>query len=166
MASNIRHIVIYASCVTVGYGILLCTVPELFSFLRPLVIFDTISKVGILIIVASLEESNTQNAQTQPHMAYLCFALCILLLFFSAALPGTSYFLLKLELFFYFWNMALYKEFIVIILASVFSVLYHFRLGKIFFFENKKWYSRNNFYSLLVIILLQYIFAFYFILKI
>ncbi len=139
-AKNIKTIIIYSTCSQIGYIFLLLTVEEYFKVMSLLIFFDALNKVALFTLLAHIQHrvvnlniSNFKALQfTKAQYVFIFMSLM-----FSAGLPLSSMFLLKIKIFEAMLKRQMILSFIVITISSVFALLYHLKIIKCLFFTNK-----------------------------
>jgi multicomponent Na+:H+ antiporter subunit D len=137
-ADTLKKVVIYSTASQIGYIFLLMTIWSARELLFQLLILDAINKIALFTIIAHIQhQTNDLKFETfktidnSPFFKILVAAAII----FSAGLPLTSMFVVKVKLFDLLLSNNLYLEFIIVILGAVFGLLYHLRFTKAIFFS-------------------------------
>jgi len=162
-AGSLKKTIIYGAASGIGYIFLLMTILPATELLFQLLILDSINKIALFTIVAHIQNKTDdlrfQNfkfiEQSQFFKLLVAFALI-----FSAGLPMTSMFLVKIKLFTLLISQNLILEFIVVVLGSIFGLLYHFKLIKAIFFSPQKNGTikiDTKLYGLMAVIMVQFI---------
>jgi multicomponent Na+:H+ antiporter subunit D len=160
-ADTLKKVVIYSTASQIGYIFLLVTIWASRDLLFQLLLLDAINKIALFTIIAHIQNKtndlkfeNFKSIENSPMFKILvAFALI-----FSAGLPLTSMFLVKIKLFDLLLSNGLIIEFIVVIFGGALSILYHFKLVKAIFFSpatNGTIKIQTNLYGLTSIIIIQ-----------
>jgi multicomponent Na+:H+ antiporter subunit D len=138
---NIKKIIIYSTALQIGYAFLLLSIWPAKALLFQLLIIDSINKIGLFTLLAHIE-NKTNNLdiylikQIKDSPWFKILAAFIIL--YSASLPLTSMFIIKIKIFELLIRQNLLIEFIIVIIASVFGILYHLKLAKAIFFAKEE----------------------------
>lgn len=160
-ARSFKSVVIYSSASQIGYIFLLLTIWEARDLMLKLLILDGLNKIGMFGLIAHIQNKtnklgfkNFKNIESSSLFKFLA----AFILLFSAGLPLTSTFIVKVQLLDILVKNALYLEFIVVVIASSLGLLYHFTLARAIFFsraENGTIIIDTNQYGLAAIVGLQ-----------
>ncbi len=158
---TIKKIVIYSTASQIGYIFLLMSIWSARDLLFQLLVLDSINKIALFTIIAHIQ-NKSQDLRFEK-LAFIeksgMFKLLVAFsLIFSAGLPLTSMFLVKVKLFDLLISNGLNLEFIIVVLGAVFGLLYHFRFAKAVFFspqENGTIKIDTKLYGLAAIVILQ-----------
>jgi len=160
-ADTLKKVVIYSTASQIGYVFLLITIWAARDLLFQLLILDAINKIALFTIIAHIQ-NKTNDLRFENFKAiesHLVFKILVAFaLIFSAGLPLTSMFLVKIKLFDLLLSRGLIIEFIVVIFGGVLGLLYHFRLAKALFFSpanNGTIKIQTKLYGLTAIIIIQ-----------
>ncbi len=137
---TLKKVVIYSTASQIGYVFLLMTIWSARDLLFQLLILDAINKIALFTIIAHIQHKTDDlsfDNFTAIENSGLFKMLVAFALIFSAGLPLTSMFLVKIKLFDLLMIHGLKLEFIVVILGGMFGLLYHFKLTKAIFFSPK-----------------------------
>ena len=137
---TLKKVVIYSTASQIGYVFLLMTIWSARDLLFQLLILDAINKIALFTIIAHIQHKTDDlsfDNFTAIENSGLFKMLVAFALIFSAGLPLTSMFLVKIKLFDLLMIHGLKLEFIVVILGGMFGLLYHFKLAKAIFFSPK-----------------------------
>ena len=138
--NNFKKIIIYSTASQIGYIFLLMTIWSARNLLFQLLILDSVNKIALFTIVAHLQ-NKASNLDFENFMSIedsnLFKVLVAFALIFSAGLPLSAMFLVKIKLFDLLLGTGLFLEFIVVMIGGVFGMLYHFKLTKAVFFSPK-----------------------------
>ncbi len=160
-ARDFKKVIIYSTASQIGYIFLLITVLAARQLLFQLLIIDAINKIALFTVVAHIQNkkedlSFTNFAHIEKSLLFKTLVAFIFL--FSAGLPITSMFLIKINMFDLLISKHLILEFIVVVLGSVLGLLYHLRLAKAVFFSpthNQAIRIETKLYGLVAIVLIQ-----------
>lgn len=160
-ADNVKKIVIYSAASQIGYIFLLMTIWSARELLFQLILLDSINKIALFTIISHIS-SQSDNLQLDSFISIknseffkLLSAACII---FSAGLPFTSMFIVKLEIFHLLMSQKLYVEFVTVIFGSVIALFYYMRFVRALFFSPKKNGVINinsNLQGLLIMVIIQ-----------
>lgn len=166
-SNHFKEVIIYSTASQIGYIFMLMTIWADRNFLFVFILLDSLNKVALFTAVAHLESRNLDLRFAHfKHLesAKLFKILTALCLIFSASLPFTSMFLIKLKLFELLVAKSLWLEFSVVIIGSALALLYHFKLGAVLFFspiERGTAILNSKCYGLIIIFIIQTITIFY-----
>lgn len=162
-ADTIKKIVIYSTASQIGYIFLLMSIWSARELLFQLLILDAINKISLFTIIAHIQHktddlkfASFKSIKNSTFFKVLAAAAII----FSAGLPLTSMFVVKVKLFDLLFSQNLYLEFVIVILGAVFGLLYHLKFTKAIFFSPKSNGTieiSTKLYGLTVIIIFQII---------
>lgn len=160
-SGHFKRVVIYSSASQIGYIFLLMTIWTAKDLMFMLIILDGLNKIALFTIIALIEDKvdSLRFSKFKHIEASAAFKIAASLsLLFSASLPITSMFFVKVQLFEILLQKGLMLEFTVVIFGSVAALLYHFRIGKALFFsstENGTITINKNYLSLVVVVGVQ-----------
>ncbi len=161
--NTLKKVVIYSTASQIGYVFLIMTIWNARDLLFQLLILDSINKIALFTIITHIQ-NKTHDLSFKNFISIensnLFKILVAFALIFSAGLPLTSMFLVKVKIFDLLISKGLFLEFIVVVLGAVLSLLYHFRMGKVIFFsprKNGKIQIETKLYGLIAIIIFQII---------
>ncbi len=161
--NTLKKVIIYSTASQIGYVFLIMTVLEARDLLFQLLILDSINKIALFTIITHIQKK-THDLSFKNFISIensnLFKILVAFALIFSAGLPLTSMFLLKIKTFDLLISKGLFLEFMVVVLGAVLSLLYHFRMGKVIFFsptKNGTIQIETKLYGLMAIIIFQII---------
>ncbi|NRB10801.1 MAG: cation:proton antiporter [Rickettsiaceae bacterium] len=160
---NIKIIIIYSTASQIGYSLLLLTIIPARELLFQFLILDSINKIALFTIIAYIQNETDELLIDNFQMikdSKLFKILVAFSLIFSAGLPLTSMFFIKIKIFDLLFNSKLYLEFIIVIIGSIFAILYHMRIVKAIYFApntDNTIIINNKLYGLVFIVLLQFI---------
>lgn len=160
-SDDFKNVVIYSTASQVGYIFLLMTIWTAKDVMFLLIILDGLNKIALFTIIAYIEsKTDTMKFADFKHIAHsrLFKGLICLSLLFSASLPLSSMFLVKIQLYEVLIYHRLYLEFAVVLVGSVLALLYHFRLGSAIFFtpeSNGVIQVPGRYYGLIAIVIVQ-----------
>ncbi|WP_341751978.1 proton-conducting transporter membrane subunit [Candidatus Tisiphia endosymbiont of Piscicola geometra] len=121
-SQKVRNIVIYSSAVQIGYMFLLLVIPRGESLLFPFLFADSINKIALFLIIAYSDISKPFNM--------LWRVLVVFSLICSCGLPISSMFFIKLSIFELLVVEDMWLEFVIIVISSAMSLLYHYKIAK------------------------------------
>lgn len=130
-AKNAREIVLYSSVAQSGYLCILLIFPSnmmLDIFIMTL-LTDVCTKMSFFILLDISTQKQTQDSNRNNFILTITTVLSILI---SACIPLTIGFVNKINMLTLLIENQLYLVFVVILMASVISLEYHYRLLKIF----------------------------------
>ncbi len=160
-ADTLKKVIIYSTASQIGYIFLLMTMWVKQNLLFQLIILDAINKIALFTIISHIEnKSNDLRFQYFKSIenSVLFKILVAFALIFSAGIPITSTFLVKLKLFDLLLEYNLTKEFIVVLIGSILGLLYHFKLAKTIFFSpktNGTMQIQSKLHGLIAIVIIQ-----------
>lgn len=160
-SKDIKRIIIYSTALQIGYIFLLLSIIAAKSLLFQLLIIDSINKVGLFTLLAHIQNKTNDlniNSMKQIQSSFVFKSLAALIILFSAGLPMTSMFIIKIKIFDLLIQQKLILEFIIVIIASIFGVLYHFKFAKAIFFgkeENGIMQIDTNLLGLVAIVIIH-----------
>lgn len=158
---TLKKVVIYSTASQIGYVFLLMTIWSARDLLFQLLILDAINKIALFTIIAHIQhkvDDLSFDNFAAIENSTLFKMLVAFALIFSAGLPLTSMFLVKIKLFDLLVSHGLPLEFTVVILGGMFALLYHFKFAKAIFFGSKTngiIQIKTNLHGLGTIIILQ-----------
>jgi multicomponent Na+:H+ antiporter subunit D len=162
-SDTIKEVVIYSTASQIGYIFLLMTIWSARELLFQLLILDAINKIALFTIIAHIQhQTNDLKFTTFKYIqkSVLFKILVASAVIFSAGLPLTSMFVVKVKLFDLLVSNNLYLEFIIVILGAVFGLLYHLKFIQAIFFgrrENGTIEIDTKLYGLAAIVIFQII---------
>ena len=160
-SKDIKKIVIYSTALQIGYVFLLLSIWQAKSLLFQLLIIDSINKVGLFTLLTHIQNKTNElnvNSMKQIRNSFVFKCLAALIILFSSGLPITSMFIVKIKIFDLLIQQKLILEFIVLIIASIFGVLYHLKFTKAIFFgkeENGAMKIDTNLLGLIAIVFIH-----------
>lgn len=140
-SKDIKRIIIYSTALQIGYVFLLLSIEPAKSLLFQLLIIDSINKIGLFTLLAHIQNKTNDlnvNSMKQIQGSFLFKSLAALIILFSASLPITSMFIVKIKIFDLLIQQKLILEFVIVIIASIFGVLYHLKFAKAIFFGREE----------------------------
>jgi multicomponent Na+:H+ antiporter subunit D len=138
--NTLKKIVIYSTASQIGYIILLVSIWSARDLLFQLLILDSINKISLFTIIAHIQcETDDLKFASFKYIenSSLFKLLTAASIMFSAGLPITSMFIVKLKMFDLLFSQNLYLEFLVVVIGSIFGLLYHIKFFKTIFFSPK-----------------------------
>jgi len=139
-SNNLKKVIIYSTASQIGYIFLLMSIWSARNLLFQLLMLDAINKIALFTIVAHLQ--NASGSLDFDHFSSirnssLFKLLTAFSLIFSAGLPLSAMFFVKIKLFDLLISTGLFWEFLVVILGGVFGMLYHLKMSRAIFFSPK-----------------------------
>ncbi|MDG1436323.1 MAG: proton-conducting transporter membrane subunit [Rickettsiaceae bacterium] len=160
-ADDLKKIIIYSSASQTGYIFLIMTIWETQALLFQLLIFDALNKIALFTIIAHIQNKTDdlrfKHIKTITGNALFKTLVCLALIF-SASLPLTSMFFVKVQLLDLLLKYNLIKEFVAVVFGSVFGLLYHLKFAKAIFYShssNGTIHINTNLYGLTAIVMMQ-----------
>lgn len=155
---NLKKIIIYSSCSQVAYAVLLLSLPQTEALLFKFLLIDGINKIALFSLIAHIENNSVLNKKYWR-------IFVVLTLVCSAGLPINAMFIMKLNIMEILIQRNLWFAFFIIIISSIISFLYHFKIAKKIFFESEENFiisgkSLVNNLGLIFIILIQILMLF------
>ena len=139
-ATDIKRLIIYSTASQIGYIFLLLTIEPARNLMAQLLILDSINKIAMFTLIAHIE-NQTQELSFSHFPAIedsvLFKTLALFILMFSTALPLTSMFIIKVEIYDLLITENLMLELLVVLFGGVMALLYHFKLARALFFSAK-----------------------------
>ncbi len=172
ISKNFKKVVIYSSASQVGYAVLLITIEQARSILFQLLIFEGINKVAMFLIIAIIEHYSNEKGKNLNfdnfiiiRKSYLFKLLYSFIIIFSASIPLTSMFLVKIKILNLLINNTLFIELVVILIGSCIALLYHGKLIMAVFFSTNYSTKKNTEiviidkveYGLVAIVIIQFL---------
>lgn len=140
-SKNIKTIIVYSSASQIGYIFLILSIssakPLLFQFL----IFDSINKIGLFTLISHIQnKTNDLGIRSLKKITHsnLFKILAAFIIIFSASMPITSMFFVKVKLFDLLIEHNLILEFIIVLIGSLCGLLYHMKFAKSIFFAKEQ----------------------------
>ncbi|RYE06504.1 MAG: cation:proton antiporter [Rickettsiaceae bacterium] len=121
--SNLRHIAIYSSAISVGYIILLIFTLNDQEIILKFLCIDGINKISLFLIISQTESRNFSS-----NRFWLIFV--VLTIICSAGLPLSAMFVLKLSIFEFFIIHDMYVALLIVTISSAISILYHYKIAQ------------------------------------
>jgi multicomponent Na+:H+ antiporter subunit D len=137
-SQDIKRIIIYSTSLQIGYVFLLLSIYPAKSLLFQLLIIDSINKIGLFTMLSHIENKTNEfhvNSMKQIQDSFLFKCLAAFIILFSSSLPITSMFIIKVKIFDLLIQQKLILELIIVIISSIFGVLYHLKFAKAIFFS-------------------------------
>ena len=138
-ADNLKKIIVYSTCSQIGYVFLLITFWENRDLLLQLILIDGVNKIALFSFIAHIElklpNLDSANIVTIKDSSLFKMIVAFILLN-SASLPITSMFFVKLRIIDLLLSNNLVIEFLIVILGSVFAILYHLNFVKLLYFTH------------------------------
>ena len=139
-AKDIKRLIIYSTASQIGYVFLLLTIESARHLMSQLLILDSINKIAMFTLVAHIENQTRQLSFSNfPEIedSNLFKILAAFILMFSSALPLTSMFIIKVQIYDLLITDNLMPELLVVLFGGVMALLYHLKLAKALFFSAK-----------------------------
>ncbi|WP_425363640.1 proton-conducting transporter membrane subunit [Candidatus Tisiphia endosymbiont of Hybos culiciformis] len=138
---KVRNIVIYSSAVQIGYIFLLLVVPGGELILFPFLLADSLSKIALFLIIAYFERAlmsplldrdidSRLRGNDIVSSSMLWRVLVVFSIICSCGLPISSMFFIKLSIFELLVVENMWLEFVIIVISSAMSLLYHYKIAK------------------------------------
>ena len=140
-ATNIKKVIIYSTASQIGYIFLLMTIMHGQQLLFQFLIVDAINKIALFTIIAHIQlHTNKLNYHDLPpiHASSLFKTLVAFCLIYSAGLPITSMFVVKLKILNLLINQNLVIELIIVLITFAISLVYHLKIVQAVFFGSTK----------------------------
>ncbi|MFY9589851.1 proton-conducting transporter membrane subunit [Rickettsia endosymbiont of Halotydeus destructor] len=131
-AKNLRTIIIYSSLTQIGYAFLLLAVKEGETILPTFLIADSFNKIALFLMVACHE---AYGKFIQEKISWRI--LVIISVICSTGLPISPLFMIKINIFDLLIRQNLWLDFIIILISSIGSLFYHYKIVKILFWEQR-----------------------------
>lgn len=125
---NFKKIIVYSCFTQIGYVFLLYVTEGGVTILPNLLFADSINKIALFLITAYNEAY-----QKKPHQF-----LIIIAIIFSSGLPISLLFFIKLNILELFLKQNLLLDFIIILLSSVGSLFYHYKMVLLSFLQKRE----------------------------
>lgn len=129
---NLRKIIIYSALSQIGYVFLLLVVQRSTNILLPFLFADSLNKIALFLIITI---SELYSVNVFKRIGIFWRLLVAFNLICSCGLPVSSMFIIKFTLFELLISQNLWFAFIIIIIASCTSFLYHYKIAKKLFVE-------------------------------
>lgn len=141
IADDLKKIAAYSTAAQTGYIFLLLAINPAMELLPAFLVLDGLNKVGIFTLLAHVQTQTTDMrlstlGKVKSTLAFKLFAS--LLLIFSAGLPITSTFILKIKIIELLLEQKLITIFVIMVISSVFAVLYNLKFARALFFSSAK----------------------------
>lgn len=158
-AENFKKIIVYSSAVQIGYAVLLLSTGNNYSIIIQFLVVDSINKVAMFLIVSYLEisviEANQAKKDAPNRFMRILIAINIVC---SSSLPISSMFIMKVNIIELLIKNNLFVSLCVVIITSVISLFYHYRIARLLLFENNTTMYCNNIpYNVTLITLMQFL---------
>nr|WP_253307572.1 proton-conducting transporter membrane subunit [Rickettsia endosymbiont of Ceutorhynchus assimilis] len=129
-AKGLKTIIIYSGLTQIGYAFLLLITKEGETILPIFLIADSLNKMALFLITAYNETySKIIHGKISWSILVIISIIC------SAGLPISPLFIIKINIFDLLIRQNLWLDFIVILISSVGSLFYHYKIVKILFWE-------------------------------
>ncbi len=123
-SKRFKHIVLYASCVQIGYIILMLLTKSTSLLIIKILLIDSLNKAGLFFIVAYSEILTVKQTSENIWRFLVC-----LMLICNAGLPLTPMFIIKLDIFETLLSQNMLLDLVTIIIASALSVVFYYRIA-------------------------------------
>ncbi|XVN40986.1 MAG: proton-conducting transporter membrane subunit [Rickettsia endosymbiont of Argas persicus] len=123
---SFKKIVIYSCFTQIGYIFLLYVTNDGINILPSLLLTDSINKIALFLIAAYIEVYQKKPSQVLVIIAIIC----------SSGLPISPLFFIKVNILELFLKQNLLLDFIIVLLSSVGSLFYHYRMVKFLFWKS------------------------------
>ncbi|MCC8368566.1 MAG: cation:proton antiporter [Rickettsia endosymbiont of Oxypoda opaca] len=131
-AKNLRTIIIYSGLTQIGYAFLLLITTEGETILPVFLLVDSLNKIALFLITAYNETyGEVIQSKTSWRSVVIVSIIC------STGLPISPLFIIKINIFDLLIRQNLWLDFIIILISSVGSLFYHYKIVKILFWERK-----------------------------
>lgn len=127
-AENFKKIIVYSCITQIGYVFLLYVTDNGMNILPYLLIIDSINKIALFLIAAYKEAYQKKPNQILVIIAVIC----------SSGLPISPLFFIKVNILELLLKQNLLLAFIIILLSSVGSLFYHYKMIKILFLQKRE----------------------------
>ncbi len=124
-AEDFKNIIIYSCFTQIGYVFLLYVTEGGIIILPSLLLTDSINKIALFLIDA-YNESYKKNSNKILTIIIIC----------SCGLPISPLFFIKINILGLLFRQKLLLDFVIILLSSVGSLFYHYKLVKVTFWKN------------------------------
>lgn len=131
-AKKLRSIIIYSGVTQVGYAFLLYAMHDGFKILPNFLLLDGINKIIMFLITAYYEVYGKKI-----YKRILWRIAVVIAIFYSCALPISPLFFVKLSILNLCLQQDLLLDFLIILVSSVLSLFYHYRIIEILFWSIK-----------------------------
>ncbi|HJD55923.1 MAG TPA: cation:proton antiporter [Rickettsia endosymbiont of Pyrocoelia pectoralis] len=125
-AKNFKTIVIYSCFTQIGYVFLLYVTKDGLFILPSLLLIDSINKIALFLIDGYIE-----SYKKIPNPA-----LIIIVIICSCGLPISPLFFIKINILELLLQQNLLLDFIIVIISSIGSLFYHYKMVKVLFWKN------------------------------
>jgi multicomponent Na+:H+ antiporter subunit D len=165
--NNIKKIIIYSTASQIGYIFLLITITHAKGLLFQLLMMDALNKIALFTMIAHLQiKTDILNLELFPTIenSMLFKILVAFSLVFSAGLPITGMFMVKIHIIELLINHNFIITLAIVVMGSVFGLLYHFKLVSAVFFasrENGAIRIETGLYGFVAIVIAQFAALFY-----
>ncbi len=162
-SKNIKSIIIYSGAAQIGYIFLILVFWYARSILFQLLIFDSINKIGLFTLIAHIQNKTDDlniDSLKKIKFSVLLKILAGFIILFSAGLPITSTFFVKIKLFDFLIKENLIIDFVVVLVGSLCGLLYHMKFAKAIFFtkeENGEIHIKTNISGLIGVVVVQFL---------
>lgn len=127
-SESFKKIIVYSCITQIGYVFLLYVTDSGMKILPCLLIIDSINKIALFLIAAYKEAYSKKPNQVLVIIAVIC----------SSGLPISPLFFVKVSILELFLKQNLLLDFIIILLSSVGSLFYHYKMVKLLFLQKQE----------------------------
>lgn len=129
-SENFKKIIIYSCLTQIGYVFLLYATSGGMTILPSLLLTDSINKIALFLIAAYNEAYKKKPNQV----------LIIIVIICSSGLPISPLFFIKVDILELLLRQNLLLDFAIILLSSVGSLFYHYKMVKLLFWKDRNIY--------------------------
>lgn len=166
-ASNLKEVIIYSATAQIGYIVLLITLSVTTMLLPFFLLIDAINKISWFAIISHLQVKSASlnfDSFKELNESFLFQLLVAIVIISSAGLPISGMFFVKIQILDLLISEKLYIEFISIIAGTILSLLYNFRIARLFFHRSAEYGEmqiNSNLSGLIFLVLIQISIIFY-----
>ncbi|HJD57726.1 MAG TPA: cation:proton antiporter [Rickettsia endosymbiont of Ceroptres masudai] len=125
-AEDFKNIIIYSCFTQISYVFLLYVTEGGIIILPSLLLADSINKIALFLI----------DAYNESYKKHSHKVLTIIIIICSCGLPISPLFFIKINILELLFRQKLLLDFVIILLSSVGSLLYHYKMVKVTFWQN------------------------------
>ncbi|WP_341786920.1 proton-conducting transporter membrane subunit [Rickettsia endosymbiont of Cantharis rufa] len=125
-AKDFKNIIIYSCFTQIGYVFLLYVTANGIILLPSLLLTDSINKIALFLI-----DAYNESYERNPNKV-----LIIIVIICSCGLPISPLFFIKVNILELLFRQNLLLDFIIILLSSIGSLFYHYKMMKVTFWKN------------------------------
>lgn len=161
-SENLKKIIIYSLAAQVGYVVLLLSIGNNYSLILQFLLIDSINKIAMFLIMSYLEDANVdldlRKIKAIDDRNKFMRILIVLNLICSSGLPICSMFIIKISILEHLIKNSLFISLLIVIITSIISLLYHYKIAKPLLFNCFETVTYNNkLYSLTLITIMQFL---------